>query len=90
MYVYVQAPNRQVMHYWLQQLQQKRWEFSNTRGSGQRDSWSSPTLLYPHTGLVAKDTGNHGVHASTHTLTFIHLADAFIQSDFLGRALQSA
>uniref|UniRef100_A0A667YFW4 TBC1 domain family member 2B n=1 Tax=Myripristis murdjan TaxID=586833 RepID=A0A667YFW4_9TELE len=43
------------MHYWLQQLQQKRWEFSNTRGSGQRDSWSSPTLLYPHTGLVAKD-----------------------------------
>ncbi|XP_067090606.1 TBC1 domain family member 2B [Osmerus mordax] len=51
----LKAPNRQVMHYWLQQLQQKRWEFSNTRGSGQRDSWSSPTLLYPHTGLVAKD-----------------------------------
>ncbi|KAK6309455.1 hypothetical protein J4Q44_G00209180 [Coregonus suidteri] len=49
-----QAPNRQVMQYWLQQLQQKRWEFSNTRGSGQRDSWSSPT---PYTGLVAKDTG---------------------------------
>ncbi|XP_071752605.1 TBC1 domain family member 2B [Centroberyx gerrardi] len=51
----LKAPNRQVMHYWLQQLQQKRWEYSNTRGSGQRDSWSSPTLLYPHTGLVAKD-----------------------------------
>uniref|UniRef100_A0A8K9UKX8 TBC1 domain family member 2B n=1 Tax=Oncorhynchus mykiss TaxID=8022 RepID=A0A8K9UKX8_ONCMY len=50
----LKAPNRQVMQYWLQQLQQKRWEFSNTRGSGQRDSWSSPT---PHTGLVAKDTG---------------------------------
>ncbi|KAF7663225.1 hypothetical protein LDENG_00216100 [Lucifuga dentata] len=51
----LKAPNRQVMHYWLQQLQQKRWEYSNTRGSGQRDSWSSPTLPYPHTGLVAKD-----------------------------------
>ncbi|XP_055766073.1 TBC1 domain family member 2B [Salvelinus fontinalis] len=49
----LKAPNRQVMQYWLQQLQQKRWEFSNTRGSGQRDSWISPT---PHTGLVAKDT----------------------------------
>ncbi|XP_056137284.1 TBC1 domain family member 2B [Lampris incognitus] len=49
----LKAPNRQVMHYWLQQLQQKRWEYSNTRG--QRDSWSSPILPYPHTGLVAKD-----------------------------------
>ncbi|KAM6961079.1 TBC1 domain family member 2B [Aplochiton taeniatus] len=52
----LKAPNRQVMHYWLQELQQKRWEFSTTRGSGQRDSWSSPTLPYPHTGLVAKDS----------------------------------
>lgn len=48
----LKAPTRQVMQYWLQQLQQKRWEFSNTRGSGQRDSWTSPN---PHTGLVAKD-----------------------------------
>ncbi|XP_070763533.1 TBC1 domain family member 2B [Enoplosus armatus] len=51
----LKAPSRQVMHYWLQQLQQKRWEYSNTRGSGQRDSWSSPTLAYPPTGLVGKD-----------------------------------
>ncbi|XP_008275027.1 TBC1 domain family member 2B isoform X2 [Stegastes partitus] len=43
------------MHFWLQQLQQKRWEYSNTRGTGQRDSWSSPTLAYPPTGLVGKD-----------------------------------
>lgn len=50
-----QAPSRQVMHYWLQQLQQKRWEYSNTRG--QRDSWCSPTLAYPLTGLVGKDNG---------------------------------
>ncbi|CAL8261923.1 unnamed protein product [Merluccius merluccius] len=52
----LKAPNRQIMHYWLQQLQQKRWEYSNTRGSGQRDSWTSPTQAFPHTGLVAKDT----------------------------------
>ncbi|KAM8750836.1 TBC1 domain family member 2B [Acanthopagrus schlegelii] len=51
----LKAPSRQVMHYWLQQLQQKRWEYSNTRGSGQRDSWSSPTLAYPPSGLVSKD-----------------------------------
>ncbi|KAI1904455.1 hypothetical protein AGOR_G00005820 [Albula goreensis] len=51
----LKAPNRQVMQYWLQQLQQKRWEFCNMRGSGLRDSWSSPTPLHPHTGLVATD-----------------------------------
>ncbi|XP_019731476.1 TBC1 domain family member 2B isoform X1 [Hippocampus comes] len=50
-----QAPSKQVMHSWLQQLQQKRWEFSNSRGYGQRDSWSSPTLAYPISGLVAED-----------------------------------
>ncbi|KAM8860773.1 TBC1 domain family member 2B [Synchiropus picturatus] len=50
----LKAPTRQVMHFWLQQLQQKRWEYSNARGSGQRDSWSSPTMTVP-TGLVAKD-----------------------------------
>ncbi|XP_056120896.1 TBC1 domain family member 2B [Rhinichthys klamathensis goyatoka] len=49
----LKAPNRQVMHYWLQQLQQKRWEFCNM--SGHRDSWCSPTPFHPHTGLVAKD-----------------------------------
>ncbi|XP_063053977.1 TBC1 domain family member 2B [Engraulis encrasicolus] len=54
----LQAPNKQVMQYWLQQLQQKRWDFCNTRGAGTvRDSWSSPTSLYPLTGLVAKDAG---------------------------------
>ncbi|XP_034032340.1 TBC1 domain family member 2B [Thalassophryne amazonica] len=51
----LKAPSRQVMNYWLQQLQQKRWEYSSTRGSGHRDSWSSPTLVYPNTGLVSKD-----------------------------------
>ncbi|XP_068169930.1 TBC1 domain family member 2B [Antennarius striatus] len=51
----LKAPSKQVMHYWLQELQQKRWEFSNTVGSGHRDSWSSPTLAHPPTGLVGKD-----------------------------------
>ncbi|XP_035252016.1 TBC1 domain family member 2B [Anguilla anguilla] len=51
----LKAPNRQVMQYWLQQLQQKRWEFCNLRGSGLQDSWSSPTQSQPHTGLVARD-----------------------------------
>uniref|UniRef100_A0A146W2W9 TBC1 domain family member 2B n=1 Tax=Fundulus heteroclitus TaxID=8078 RepID=A0A146W2W9_FUNHE len=51
----LKAPSRQVMHYWLQELQQKRWEYSNTRGSVKRDSWSSPTLAYPPTGLVGKE-----------------------------------
>ncbi|XP_014902973.1 TBC1 domain family member 2B [Poecilia latipinna] len=52
----LKAPSRQVMHYWLQELQQKRWEYSNTRGTGKRDSWSSPTQAYPPTGLVGKDS----------------------------------
>ncbi|KAK1160935.1 TBC1 domain family member 2B-like [Acipenser oxyrinchus oxyrinchus] len=51
----LKAPNRQVMRYWLQQLQQKRWEFCNSRGAA-RDSWNSPTLPDLPTGLVAKDT----------------------------------
>ncbi|XP_027029063.1 TBC1 domain family member 2B isoform X1 [Tachysurus fulvidraco] len=51
----LKAPSRQVMQYWLQQLQQKRWEFSNMRGCGNRDSMCSSTMHFPHTGLVAKD-----------------------------------
>lgn len=45
------------MLYWLQQLQQKRWEYSNTRSAGRRESWSCPTLAHPPTGLVGKDNG---------------------------------
>ncbi|KAJ8248748.1 hypothetical protein GJAV_G00227310 [Gymnothorax javanicus] len=51
----LKAPNKQVMQYWLQQLQQKRWEFCNMRGSGLRDSWSFPAQSQLHTGLVARD-----------------------------------
>ncbi|XP_053175040.1 TBC1 domain family member 2B isoform X1 [Scomber japonicus] len=71
----LKAPSRQVMHFWLQQLQQKRWEYSNTRGSGQRDSWSSPTLAYPHAGLVGKDNDS---------FVFEKLSDSMekVRSDF--------
>uniref|UniRef100_A0A8C2WGI3 TBC1 domain family member 2B n=1 Tax=Cyclopterus lumpus TaxID=8103 RepID=A0A8C2WGI3_CYCLU len=64
------------MHYWLQQLQQKRWEYSNTRGgAGQRDSWSSPTLAYAPTGLVGQDND---------ALVFDKLSDSMekVRSDF--------
>uniref|UniRef100_A0A8C6LU92 TBC1 domain family member 2B n=1 Tax=Nothobranchius furzeri TaxID=105023 RepID=A0A8C6LU92_NOTFU len=53
----LKAPNKQVMHYWLQELQQKRWEYNSTRPGGQRDSWISPALVHPSTGLVGKDNG---------------------------------
>ncbi|XP_036399716.1 TBC1 domain family member 2B-like [Megalops cyprinoides] len=52
----LKAANAQVMRYWLQQLQQMRWEFCTSRGRGSRDSWISPTLPHPHCGLVARDT----------------------------------
>ncbi|XP_061917132.1 LOW QUALITY PROTEIN: TBC1 domain family member 2B [Entelurus aequoreus] len=51
----LKAPSKPMMHFWLQQLQQKRWEFSNSRGCGQRDSLSSPILAHPLCGLVGKD-----------------------------------
>ncbi|XP_029952898.1 TBC1 domain family member 2B [Salarias fasciatus] len=71
----LKAPTKQVMHYWLQQLQQKRWEYSNTRGTGHRDSWSSPTLAYPPSGLVGKDND---------TFVFEKLSESMekVRSDF--------
>ncbi|KAM8893153.1 TBC1 domain family member 2B [Spinachia spinachia] len=71
----MKAATRQVMHFWLQQLQQKRWEYSNARGSGQRDSWSSPTLAFPPTGLVGKDN---------YAPVFANLSDGMekVRSDF--------
>uniref|UniRef100_UPI00398F254A TBC1 domain family member 2B isoform X1 n=2 Tax=Pristiophorus japonicus TaxID=55135 RepID=UPI00398F254A len=43
------------MRYWLQQLQQKRWEFSNNCTAGTRDNRVTSTLPDSTTGLVAKD-----------------------------------
>ncbi|XP_066557902.1 TBC1 domain family member 2B [Amia ocellicauda] len=51
----LKAPNSQVKKYWLQQLQQKRWEFCNNRASVSRESWCFPTVPDLPTGLVARD-----------------------------------
>ncbi|XP_005987763.1 TBC1 domain family member 2B [Latimeria chalumnae] len=52
----LKAPNKKVMRYWLQQLQQKRWEYCNNHGAVTRDNTMSPTLPDVSTGLVAKDS----------------------------------
>uniref|UniRef100_A0AAX7UGB2 TBC1 domain family, member 2B n=1 Tax=Astatotilapia calliptera TaxID=8154 RepID=A0AAX7UGB2_ASTCA len=86
----LKAPSKQVMHYWLQQLQQKRWEYSNMRGSGQRDSWSSPTLAYLHTGLVGKDNGRQ-VRTHSHIQWICYQSDSLqgykSQNKFLNKEI---
>ncbi|GCC19696.1 hypothetical protein chiPu_0018468 [Chiloscyllium punctatum] len=49
------APSAQAMRYWLQELQQKRWEFRNNGTAGSKDNQVSPPLPCSTTGLVAKD-----------------------------------
>ncbi|XP_077174057.1 TBC1 domain family member 2B isoform X2 [Paroedura picta] len=44
------------MTYWLQELQQKRWEYCNGLDAAQRDSRTSPTPSDCSRGLVAKDS----------------------------------
>ncbi|KYO21337.1 TBC1 domain family member 2B isoform A [Alligator mississippiensis] len=51
-----QAATRQDMTYWLQELQQKRWEYCNNLDAAKRDSRTSPTPSDFSKGLVAKDT----------------------------------
>nr|XP_009915078.1 PREDICTED: TBC1 domain family member 2B isoform X2 [Haliaeetus albicilla] len=43
------------MTYWLQELQQKRWEYCNNLDAAKRDSRTSPTPSDFSKGLVAKD-----------------------------------
>ncbi|XP_069758972.1 TBC1 domain family member 2B isoform X3 [Narcine bancroftii] len=50
----LKASSAQAMRYWLQQLQQKRWEFSNNCATGQRDNRTSSAFPDSATGLVAK------------------------------------
>ncbi|KAM3927481.1 TBC1 domain family member 2B [Leptodactylus fuscus] len=52
----LRAPSRQAMTYWLQELQQKRWEYCNNRVVGKRDSMVNPTAGQVPTGLVAKES----------------------------------
>ncbi|NXC17602.1 TBD2B protein, partial [Corythaeola cristata] len=49
------AATRQDMTYWLQELQQKRWEYCNNLDAAKRDSRTSPTPSDFSKGLVAKD-----------------------------------
>ncbi|XP_068129711.1 TBC1 domain family member 2B [Hyperolius riggenbachi] len=56
----LRASNRQAMAYWLQELQQKRWEYCNSRGgASKRDSKLNPAALEVPTGLVAKESTEH-------------------------------
>ncbi|KAM5206455.1 TBC1 domain family member 2B isoform 2-T3 [Hipposideros larvatus] len=50
------APNRQLMTYWLQELQQKRWEYCNGLDMVKWDGRISPTPGDFAKGLVARDT----------------------------------
>lgn len=52
----LRASSRQAMTYWLQELQQKRWEYCNSRAVGKRDSTVNPTAGQVPTGLVAKES----------------------------------
>ncbi|XP_006870958.1 PREDICTED: TBC1 domain family member 2B [Chrysochloris asiatica] len=51
----LKAPNRQLMTYWLQELQQKRWEYCNSLDMFKWDSGTSPTPGDFSKGLVARD-----------------------------------
>ncbi|XP_042553695.1 LOW QUALITY PROTEIN: TBC1 domain family member 2B [Dipodomys spectabilis] len=51
----LKAPNRQLMTYWLQELQQKRWEYCNSLDMVKWDSRTSPTPGDLPKGLVARD-----------------------------------
>ncbi|KAM5170900.1 TBC1 domain family member 2B isoform 2-T3 [Mantella aurantiaca] len=52
----LRASNRQTMAYWLQELQQKRWEYCNSRGTSKRDSMLNTVTLEVPAGLVAKES----------------------------------
>ncbi|XP_063305486.1 TBC1 domain family member 2B [Pelobates fuscus] len=52
----LRAPSKHKMAYWLQELQQKRWEFCNNVGVTKRDSAIGPASVEVPTGLVAKES----------------------------------
>ncbi|XP_059713837.1 TBC1 domain family member 2B isoform X3 [Haemorhous mexicanus] len=52
----LRAATRQDTTYWLQELQQKRWEYCNNLDAAKRDSRTSPTPSDFSKGLVAKDS----------------------------------
>ncbi|XP_049470357.1 TBC1 domain family member 2B isoform X5 [Panthera uncia] len=54
----LKAPNRQLMAYWLQELQQKRWEYCNGLDAATWDSRASPAPGDFSQGLVARDNSD--------------------------------
>ncbi|KAM6426513.1 TBC1 domain family member 2B isoform 2-T2 [Liasis olivaceus] len=52
----LRAATHQDMMYWLQELQQKRWEYCNSLDAAKRCSRTSPTPGGCSKGLVAKDS----------------------------------
>ncbi|KAJ8247686.1 hypothetical protein GJAV_G00249100 [Gymnothorax javanicus] len=64
----LKAPNAQVMRYWLQELQQMRWEFCSGHGLSRRDSLTSPAPPRPHSGLVSRDAEALAVDKSSDTM----------------------
>uniref|UniRef100_A0A8C6YCZ6 TBC1 domain family member 2B n=1 Tax=Naja naja TaxID=35670 RepID=A0A8C6YCZ6_NAJNA len=52
----LRAATHQDMMYWLQELQQKRWEYCHTPDAAKRYSQTSPTPAGCSRGLVAKDS----------------------------------
>ncbi|XP_053320653.1 TBC1 domain family member 2B [Spea bombifrons] len=52
----LRAPSKQIMTCWLQELQQKRWEYCNNLGAVKRDSTIHPGAVEVPTGLVAKES----------------------------------
>ncbi|XP_061452009.1 TBC1 domain family member 2B isoform X2 [Rhineura floridana] len=51
----LKAATHQDMKYWLQELQQRRWEYCNSHDATKRVSQISPTSSDSSKGLVAKD-----------------------------------
>lgn len=60
----LKAPNRELMTYWLQELQQKRWEYCNSLDMVKWDSRTSPTPGDFPKGLVARDNTEIQCHHS--------------------------
>ncbi|XP_054858212.1 TBC1 domain family member 2B [Eublepharis macularius] len=54
----LKAATHQDMTYWLQELQQKRWEYCNSLDAAQRDSQAPPTPRDFSKGLVARDNAD--------------------------------
>nr|XP_021403021.1 TBC1 domain family member 2B isoform X4 [Lonchura striata domestica] len=57
----LKAATRQDMTYWLQELQQRRWEYCNNLDVAKRDSRTSPTPSDFSKGLVAKDNSDFSI-----------------------------